>query len=92
MLRSGDSPEDILTRIFPEGYELLDRLPVRFHCPCTRERAERALVLLGREALLEMRTEGLTRGHTEAVCQFCSAEYRFTTADMDQLIHEARAA
>ena len=92
MLRSGDSPENILGRIFPEGYDLLDRLPVRFHCPCTRERAERALVLLGREALLEMRAEGLSRGHTEAVCQFCSAEYRFSTAEMEQLIHEARAA
>ncbi len=92
MLRSGDSPEDILSRIFPEGYDLLDRVPVRFHCPCTRERAERALVLLGRDALQEMRAEGLSRGHTEAVCQFCSAEYHFSTAEMDQLIDEARAA
>ncbi|HEX9107711.1 MAG TPA: Hsp33 family molecular chaperone HslO, partial [Longimicrobiales bacterium] len=92
MLRSGDSPEDILTRIFPQGYELLDRIPVRFHCPCTRERAQRALVLLGREALEEMRLEGLERGHTEAVCQFCAAEYRFSTEEMDQLIEQARAA
>lgn len=92
MLRSGDSPEDILGRIFPDGYELLDRIPVRFHCPCTRERAERALLLLGSDALREMRDEGLERGHTEAVCQFCTAEYRFTTAEIDELIEQARAA
>lgn len=92
MLRSGDSPEGILTRIFPEGYQLLDRLPVRFHCPCSRDRAERALLLLGHEALVEMRDEGLERGHTEAVCQFCAAEYRFSTADIEDLIHQARAA
>jgi len=92
MLRSGDSPEDILTRIFPAGYELLDRIPVRLHCPCSRERAERALMLLGREALEEMRLEGLERGHTAAVCQFCAAEYRFTTAEMDELIEQSRAA
>lgn len=92
MLRSGDSPEDMLARIFPEGYDLLDRIPVRFRCPCSRERAERALLLLGRDALREMRDEGLERGHTEAVCQFCAAEYRFTTAEIDLLIEQARAA
>jgi molecular chaperone Hsp33 len=92
MLRSGDSPEAILGRIFPEGFELLDRIPVRFHCPCSRDRAERALAMLGREALVEMRDEGLDRGHTEAVCQFCAAEYRFSTAELDQLIQQARAA
>ncbi len=92
MLRSGDSPEDILGRIFPGGFDLLDRIPVRFHCPCSKERAERALLLLGQDALREMRAEGLERGHTEAVCQFCAAEYRFTTAEIDQLIEQARAA
>ncbi len=92
MLRSGDSPEGILARIFPEGWQPLDRIPVRFHCPCSRDRAERALVLLGGEALVEMREEGRERGHTEAVCQFCAAEYRFSTAEMDELIDEARAA
>jgi len=92
MLRRGDSPDDILARIFPGGYELLDRIPVRFHCPCSRERAERALMLLGQAALGEMRDEGIERGHTEVVCQFCSAEYRFTTAEIDQLIEQAQAA
>lgn len=92
MIRSGDSPEDILNRIFPEGFDLLDRIPVRFHCPCSRERAERAMILLGRDALVEMRDEGIARGRTEAVCQFCAAEYHFTTAEMDQLIDEVRAA
>jgi molecular chaperone Hsp33 len=92
MLRSGDSPEDILGRIFPDGYELLDRLPVQFHCPCSRERAERALMLLGQSALEEMRAEGAERGHTEAVCQFCTAEYRFTTEEIDTLIDQLKAA
>ncbi len=92
MLRSGDSPEDILARIFPEGFELLDRVPVRFRCPCSRERAERALLLLGREALVEMRDEAAARAHTEAVCQYCTAEYRFSTAEIDELIQQARAA
>ncbi|MBX6363619.1 MAG: Hsp33 family molecular chaperone HslO [Gemmatimonadetes bacterium] len=92
MLRSGDSPEDMLGRIFPDGYELLDRLPVRFHCPCSRERAERALLLLGTDALEEMRAEGAARGHTEAVCQFCSTEYRFTTEEIESLIDQLKAA
>jgi molecular chaperone Hsp33 len=54
MLRAGDSPEDVLERIFGGGVNMLDRLPVRFHCPCSRERAERALLLLGEEVIRGM--------------------------------------
>ena len=89
MLRAGESPEQILERIFPEGYSLLDRTPVRFHCPCSRERAERALVLLGPaelEAILENDAE---KGFTEAVCEFCAATYHFDAAELRRLIAAA---
>ena len=89
MLRAGESPEQILERIFPGGYSLLDRMPVRFHCPCSRERAERALVLLGPaelEAILENDAE---KGYTEAVCEFCAARYHFSPDQLRDLIQAA---
>ena len=47
-LKEGKTPEDILAWIF-EGRELklTDKLPCRFHCDCSRERVERALISLG---------------------------------------------
>lgn len=90
MLRAGETPERILGRIFPGGYDVLASGGVRFHCPCTRERAERALVLLGAAELASLRESDAGRGHSELVCEFCKASYRFTGEEIDALIAAAR--
>jgi molecular chaperone Hsp33 len=89
MLRSGDAPEDILDRIFPSGFELLDRVPVRFHCPCSIERVERSLLLLGEEALREIADGDAGTGFTEVVCEFCAERYELTTRQLESLIDTA---
>jgi molecular chaperone Hsp33 len=91
MLRGGDAPEDILRRIFGEAHDVLDRMPVRFHCPCSKERVERAIVLLGEEAISEMIAEIDESGSTEVVCQFCNAEYYLNTAELEQLVERSRS-
>jgi molecular chaperone Hsp33 len=91
MLRQGDAPEDILQRIFPTGFELLDKVPVRFHCPCSRERAERALMLLGPDELQGILESDAERGHTETVCQFCTATYTFSVDEIQNLIANSKA-
>jgi molecular chaperone Hsp33 len=85
MLRNGDSPEDMLGRIFGHSFDLLDRMPVRFHCPCSKERVERAIMLLGQDAILEMIGESAARGATEAVCQFCNATYHLSAVELEVL-------
>jgi molecular chaperone Hsp33 len=85
MLREGDRPEDILQRIFQSSYDLRDRRSVRFHCPCSRDRAERALLLLGAESLDEMASEQAETGQAELSCQFCNATYTFTKADLEAM-------
>lgn len=92
MLRGGDSPEDILARIFGPAFDVLDRTPVRFHCPCSKERVERALMLLGDEAIVEMIEEVDDSGSTEVVCQFCNTAYYLSTAELRQLRHRDSAA
>jgi molecular chaperone Hsp33 len=89
MLRGGDSPEDILSRIFGDDFELLDRMPVRFHCPCSLERVERAILLLGENAIDEMIAE-CNDGSTEVVCQFCTATYYLSADELDSLRQRAR--
>ena len=86
MLREGDSPERMLTRIFEEDLQILENKAVRFHCPCSRERAERALLLLGRDALQEIRDADAEKGATEIICQFCTAAYSLTIDELDTLL------
>ena len=86
MLRSGDSPETILGRIFGDNLQLLETKPVRFHCPCSKERAERALMLLGADTLRELIAADQEKGATEVVCQFCSSVYQIPIAELEKLL------
>lgn len=82
MIRAGESPEDVLGRVFGAGFRTLDSTPVRFHCPCSRDRAERALILLGPAEIDAIIDAQSRRGHSDVTCEFCGQNYRFT---MDQL-------
>jgi molecular chaperone Hsp33 len=86
MLRQGDNPERILDRIFgPREYDVLARTPVRFSCPCSRDRAERALMLLGPGPINEMIEQAKAAGYTELSCEFCREYYRFSPADLARI-------
>ena len=63
--------------------ELLDRTPLRYHCGCSRERMEKALISLGRREL-----EGLIAEDTgaELGCHFCHSRYAFTTDELRELL------
>jgi molecular chaperone Hsp33 len=89
MLRSGDAPEDVLGRIFGEEWELLDRMPVRFHCPCSNERVERALLLLGEDELRSLAEKDRETGFTEITCDFCGRQFTHETAAMSALAESA---
>ncbi|HSJ16189.1 MAG TPA: Hsp33 family molecular chaperone HslO [Longimicrobiales bacterium] len=86
LLRNGATPETILTRIFDgRGYETLGRTPIRFACPCSRDRAERAILLLGSGPIGEMIEHAHAAGHVELKCEFCTDVYHFTAADLSAL-------
>lgn len=91
MLRGGDSPRDILARIFGDAFEVLDQTPVRFHCPCSKERVERAIKLLGDEAIGEMVAELGESGSTEVVCQFCNTAYYVARGELCQILTDRSA-
>jgi molecular chaperone Hsp33 len=85
MIRGGETPEDILARVFGSAFAVLDRTPVRFHCPCSRDRAERALILLGPAEIDEIIVDRAHRGHSDVTCEFCGTNYRFTLAQLEAL-------
>jgi molecular chaperone Hsp33 len=89
LLRDGATPEQILERIFPEGYTLGDRQPVRFHCPCSRERFESAIVSLGQEEVRRI-IEEEEEPFTEVVCHFCNETYQYSPSEMEAILEAAR--
>ena len=88
LIRQGMSPEDVLGQIFPGGYVLGDRMPIRFHCPCSRERFSAGIVSLGREEITRI-IEEEEADATEVVCHFCTEAYYFSPAQMQEILEAA---
>jgi len=89
LIQEGTSPEEVLERVFPDGWELLDRYPVAFRCPCSRERFESAIVSLGEAEIRRIINEEEHEA-TEVVCHFCNQAYHYTGADMAAILEAAR--
>lgn len=84
MLDSGMTPEQILEELLGEfGLEINDTLPTKYHCNCSRERIEKALISIGKKDLQEMIDDGET---IEVGCQFCSKKYQVTVEELKGLL------
>jgi molecular chaperone Hsp33 len=88
LIRDGLAPEEVLARVFPDGLEVLDRYPVAFACPCSRERFEATIATLGAEEISRI-IEEEEKGYTEVVCHFCSEKYHFTPEQMRAILAAA---
>jgi molecular chaperone Hsp33 len=89
-LHRGDGPEQWLHRLFPEGFDVLDRTTARFRCGCSAERVEAALKLLGAGEIEDM----LRRSHTKpeaVVCEFCRTSYSLSRQQLERLLAEVHA-
>lgn len=66
--------------------EVLERTPLRYHCGCSRQRMEKALISLGRKELQTIIDEDTG---AELGCHFCHQTYQFTTDELKQLLEKA---
>lgn len=89
LIREGVTPEGILDQIFEGEYTLGSSHPIRFHCPCSRERFEAAIVSLGQEEVNRI-IEEEQESQTEVVCHFCNEKYYFSHSDMQEILEAAR--
>ncbi len=87
LLDAGNTPEMILEHILGDlGLEILDKLPTRFACNCSKERIEKALISIGKKELQEMIDEGKT---IEMNCHFCNKHYPVTVEELNVLLEKA---
>ncbi len=84
LIREGNSPEEILQRLFGEDdLKIHEKMPVEFRCTCSKERIEQAIAGLGNEEIQSMIEED--QG-AEASCHFCNETYQFTEQELEALI------
>ncbi len=80
LLDADMSPEMMLEQILGEfGVEILDRVSTKYHCSCTKERVEKAILSIGRKEVQEMIDEGKK---VEINCNFCNSNYIFEVDDL----------
>ena len=84
-----EQPRDILNRLLgEENIRVLEEMPVKFHCGCTRERFSAGLMSIGVDDLQHL----IDEDHgAEVVCHFCGEKYYFDEAELQGLIDEIKA-
>lgn len=69
----------LVHRLFwQEDLIAFDPMPVRFHCPCSREKVADILRLLGQAEVDDILAE---QGHVEVKCDYCTEAYTFDPVD-----------
>ncbi len=86
LLEEGNTIEDILNILLGDfGVNILDKIPVKFYCNCSRERVEKALISIGKHEL-----ETIIKEDQKATlhCHFCNKDYDFNEDDLKTLLNE----
>lgn len=86
LLDAALSPEMILEQLLGDfGLEVLAKTPTRFHCNCSKERIEKAIISIGRKDLEEI----IADNEPVAVnCHFCNTNYQIEVADLQRLLQQ----
>jgi molecular chaperone Hsp33 len=87
LLAAGVMPEELLRRVLPGPFTVLNNTPIDFFCRCSRERFKELLATLTYEEVEEMRR----LGQNELVCQFCGERYRLEEEDFTDVLRRIQA-
>lgn len=78
------TPEMILEYILGDfGLEILDRLPTKFECNCSKKRIEKAIISIGKKDITEMIEDNEP---IEVNCHFCSKHYNFSVDELKEIL------
>ena len=88
MLDDGHTPEEMLEKVL-DGLnpEFNDTLPTQFHCNCSHERIEKAIISIGKKDIQEIIDDG---EEVEVKCHFCNTAYKFSVEELKDILKRAR--
>lgn len=82
LIQEGKTPEEILQILLGEDMTIHEKMPVVFHCPCSKERISNAIISLGNDEIDSM----IKEDHgAEATCNFCNERYTFSVEELEAL-------
>ena len=85
LINDGYTPEEIISLITNNDYELLEKIELKHECNCSKEKFRKGLKSLGKETLEEI----LNNDHKANIkCNFCNKEYYFTEDDLKEILFE----
>jgi molecular chaperone Hsp33 len=73
------TPYDILNVLASGTEEILSKVEIKYHCPCSKEKFEKSLIALDEKTLEEMILED---EHAEIECHFCRKKYHFNKQEL----------
>ncbi|NPC94966.1 Hsp33 family molecular chaperone HslO [Bacillus sp. WMMC1349] len=85
LIQKGLSPEEVLSVVLGEEPEVLETIPVKFTCNCSKARFASGIIGLGKQEIQAMIDED---GKAEAQCHFCNETYIFTKEELEALRDE----
>ena len=90
LLEEGHTPESLLKLIL-DGFdvEIMETVPTQFHCNCSKERVEKALISVGKKEIKEMIDDGK---EIELNCHFCNKNYIFTVDELKSILKRCTRA
>lgn len=88
MFSEGKTNAELLSEIMGDiEIDIFDEIDCSYHCDCSSERVEKALVSLGKKELEDIINDAKP---IDVGCQFCGKQYTFTTEDMKKLYEKAK--
>ena len=75
--------EDLLGDMDRKIYE---KVPTQFHCNCSKERVEKAVISVGKKEIQNMIDDGEP---IEVNCHFCNTHYHYSVDDLKRMLNEA---
>ncbi|MBI4508601.1 MAG: Hsp33 family molecular chaperone HslO [Deltaproteobacteria bacterium] len=88
--RAAQDPAQLASAVLGDiarDLDLLDIRPVRFSCPCSKERVLASLAAVSEDELLAMIREDR---HAEVVCNFCNEEFALSGDELSAILQEKR--
>lgn len=80
-LDEGKTIEEMLSKISDNTEIILNKVPLKYHCHCSRDGFSRSLSALDNETMDDL----IADGGIEVVCHFCKKKYQFTKKELEEI-------